>query len=171
MLPVQNGIDSTERVAKILGASAVLSGVAYVAAIRAAPGIVVHQGMNRIVFGEPPDGISPRTRTGWGTRSAGASVTADPHPNIRVALWEKLVALTATGGVMAMTRLPIGAIRACPETTALFRGAMEEAATVARALGIPLPAGLRRAALDARVPSRRVGARFDVTRSPGGAAS
>jgi 2-dehydropantoate 2-reductase len=43
-------------------------------------------------------------------------VTAVLHPDIRVALWEKFVALAATGGVMAMTRLPMG-----------------------RALGIPLP--------------------------------
>jgi hypothetical protein len=49
------------------------------------------------------------------------------------------VALSATGGVMAMTRLPIGPIRACPETSALFRGAMEEAAAVGRGVGVPLP--------------------------------
>jgi len=39
-----------------------------------------------------------------------------------------------------MTRLPTGPILACPETRALFRGAMDEAVTVARALDIPLPA-------------------------------
>jgi hypothetical protein len=43
-----------------------------------------------------------------------------------------------------MTRLPMGPIRDwpirdCPETSALFRGAMEEAAAVGRAMGIPLP--------------------------------
>jgi 2-dehydropantoate 2-reductase len=46
--------------------------------------------------------------------------------------------LAATGGVMAMTRLPLGPICACPETSVLFRGAIEEAAAVGRALGIPL---------------------------------
>lgn len=40
---------------------------------------------------------------------------------------------------MAMTRLPIGPIRACEETAALFRGTMEETAAVGRASGVPVP--------------------------------
>ena len=139
VLPLQNGIDSAERLAKIVAPAAVLCGVAYVAATRVAPGIIVHRGMNRIIFGEQNGGTSPRTERLRDMFSRTA-VTPDLHPDIRVALWEKFVALAATGGVMAMTRLPMGPIRTCPETSALLRGAMDEAATVGRALGIPLPA-------------------------------
>jgi 2-dehydropantoate 2-reductase len=138
VLPLQNGIDSAERLAKIVGPAAVLGGVAYVAATRVAPGVIVHRGMNRIVFGERNGGTSSRLEQIRDVFSR-TVVTADVHPDIRVALWEKFVALAATGGVMAMTRLPIGPIRDCPETSAFFRGAMEEAAAVGRALGIPLP--------------------------------
>jgi 2-dehydropantoate 2-reductase len=138
VLPLQNGIDSAERLAKIVGPTAVLGGVAYVAATRVAPGVIVHRGMNKIVFGEPNGGTSSRLEQIRDVFSR-TVVTADVHPDIRVALWEKFVALAATGGVMAMTRLPMGPIRDCPETSAFFRGAMEEAAAVGRALGIPLP--------------------------------
>ena len=138
VLPLQNGIESAERLATFVDPATVLCGVAYVAATREGPGVVVHRGMNRIVVGERTGKPSPRTEQLRALFSK-TPVTLDVHPDIRVALWEKLVALVATGGVMAMTRLPVGPIRSCPETTALFRGAMEEAAAVARALGIPLP--------------------------------
>jgi 2-dehydropantoate 2-reductase len=54
-------------------------------------------------------------------------------------LWEKFVNICAAGGVTALTRLPIGAILACPETSAFFRGTMQEVEAVARAGGIALP--------------------------------
>jgi 2-dehydropantoate 2-reductase len=65
-------------------------------------------------------------------------IVADISDNFRVPMWEKFALLAATGGVMAMTRLPIGPIRDCPETYALFRGAIEEAVAVARAQGVSL---------------------------------
>jgi 2-dehydropantoate 2-reductase len=138
ILPLQNGIDSAERLAQIVGPAPVLAGVAYVAATRVAPGTIVHRGMNRIVFGERNGGTSPRAEhlRELFNRTA---ITAELHLDIRVALWEKLVALSATGGVMAMARLPMGPILACPETSAFFRGTMEETAAVGRAAGIPLP--------------------------------
>ena len=103
------------------------------------PGVVVHHGINRIVFGQRSGGVSSRTERLRDVFNRTA-VNAVVHADIRVALWEKFVLLAATGGVMAMTRLPMGPIKGCPETSKLFRGAIEEAATVGRALGVPLPA-------------------------------
>ena len=56
-----------------------------------------------------------------------------------MALWSKFVFICAVSGVTALTRLPMGIILADPETTALLRGVMEEAAAVGRARGITLP--------------------------------
>jgi 2-dehydropantoate 2-reductase len=139
VLPLQNGIDASPRLARILGADPVLGGVAYVIATRVSPGVIVHLGLNRIVFGEYPRGVSPRAeRVRDALQRAGA--TAEVHPDIRVPLWEKLVVLAASGGAMAMTRLPIGPIRDCPEASALLRAVIDEAVAVGRAVGIPLPA-------------------------------
>ena len=137
VLLLQNGIDSAERLARIIGPEGVLGGVAYVVSTRVAPGVIAHQGLNKIIFGELNGGTSQRTEQLRDMFSRTA-ITAELHPDVRVPLWEKFILLAATGGVMAMTRLSIGSIRACPETTALFLGVIEEAAAVGRTLGIPL---------------------------------
>jgi 2-dehydropantoate 2-reductase len=134
---LQNGIDSSERIAQAVGPGAVLGGAAYVVASIASPGVIAHKAANKIIFGEIAGGTSPRGEQLRGLLER-AGIGAELHPEVRVPVWEKFVLLAATGGVMALTRLPIGPIRNCPETTALFRGAMEEAATVGRALGVAL---------------------------------
>jgi 2-dehydropantoate 2-reductase len=139
VLPLQNGIEASERLARVLGPAPVLGGVAYVIATRVSPGVIVHLGLSRIVLGEYPSGTSARAERVRDVLQR-AGVTAELHPDIRVPLWEKLVVLAASGGAMAMTRLPIGPIRDCPETSALLRAVIDEAVAVGRSLGIPLPA-------------------------------
>ena len=139
VLPLQNGIDASERLVRILGSTPVLGGVAYVIATRMSPGLIVHLGLNKIVLGEYPSGVSGRIERVRDTIQ-GAGVTAEVRPDIQVPLWEKFVVLAATGGAMAMTRLPKGPIFDCPETSALLRAVIEEGVAVGRALGIPLPA-------------------------------
>jgi 2-dehydropantoate 2-reductase len=138
VLPLQNGIDSAERLARIIGPEGVLGGVAYVISTRVAPGVIVHHGLNKIIFGEL-DGRTSQRAEQLRDMFCRTAITGELHPDIRVPLWEKFILLAATGGVMAMTRLSIGQIRVCPETSALFRGVIEEAAAVGQALGIPLP--------------------------------
>ena len=137
ILPLQNGIDSAERLARVVGPEGVLGGVAYVIATRVAPGVIAHVGQNQIIFGELSGGTSRRTEhlSDVFRRTA---IIGELHPDIRVPRWEKFILLAGSGGVMALTRLPLGPILACPETSALFRGAIEEATAVGRALGIPL---------------------------------
>ena len=64
-----------------------------------------------------------------------AGVKAQVRPDMRVALWEKFVLICGLSGLTALTRLPLGAVLACPETRTLFRQAMEETETVGRAEG------------------------------------
>src|SRR5579871_3334617 len=42
VIPLQNGVDSTERIAPILGADNVVAGSAYIATVLSAPGVVTH---------------------------------------------------------------------------------------------------------------------------------
>jgi 2-dehydropantoate 2-reductase len=138
VLPLQNGIDNAGRIAQIIGSQVVLGGVTYVVSTRAAPGVIVHLAGKKIIFGELNGGTSQRTEQ-LRDMFCQTAIIGELHPDIRVPLWEKFILLAATGGVMAMTRLSIGSVRACPETIALFRGVIEEAEAVGRALGIPLP--------------------------------
>jgi 2-dehydropantoate 2-reductase len=139
VVSVQNGIDNEDVLGEILGRGAVLGAIAQVSSIVDGPGVIGHRsGPDVIRVGELEGGVSPRVeRLVEVLKRAG--INADPHPNIRVALWSKFVFICAVSGVTALTRLPMGIILADPETTALLRGVMEEAAAVGRARGITLP--------------------------------
>ena len=138
VLPLQNGIDAADRLARVVGAAPVVGGVAYVSSFVDQPGVVDHVAMNTIIVGELSGGASLRVgRVAQMLRGAG--IACETPPDIRVPLWEKFILLAGIGGVMAVTRLTAGPLRRCEEASALFRGAMEEAWAVARAGGVCLP--------------------------------
>jgi 2-dehydropantoate 2-reductase len=140
VLPVQNGIDNSERIARFVGPQTVIGGVAYVFSTIEAPGVIAQTaGPGKVLFGELAGGRSPRTERLLETFTQ-AGIAAELRHNIRVALWEKFINICAASGVTALTRLPIGTILACPDTRAFFRGVMAEVEAVGRAHGIPLPA-------------------------------
>ncbi|MBI3328665.1 MAG: 2-dehydropantoate 2-reductase [Nitrospinae bacterium] len=141
VLSVQNGIDSAERIARVVGSAPVIGGVAHVFSAIAAPGVIAQTaGPGRILFGELAGGSSPRTERLLRTFQR-AGITAELSPDIRVTLWEKFLFICGNGGITALTRLPLGLIRACPETNALLQGVIKEVEAVARACRIPLPEG------------------------------
>jgi 2-dehydropantoate 2-reductase len=141
VLPIQNGIDAPDRIARVVGSDAVLTGVAYVLSVLDGPGVIKHIAQGRIVLGQQNGGRGGRVeRVAQALRAAG--IGCDTPPDIRVPLWEKFVLLAATGGVMALARLPFGPLRDCAETRELCRGAMQEAAVVGRACGVALPPDL-----------------------------
>jgi 2-dehydropantoate 2-reductase len=142
VLPVQNGIDSAERIGPIVGPGHVIGGLAAVSSVVAAPGIIEHRaGPDVIQLGELDGQPSVRTqRIVDALQQAG--IKAQRRPDIYVALWEKFVLICGLSGLTAMTRLPIGAVLACPETRTLLRQVMEEANAVGRAGGVALSEGL-----------------------------
>jgi 2-dehydropantoate 2-reductase len=133
ILPVQNGIDSAERIGRVVGAERVIGGLAAVSSVVKEPGVIEHRaGPDVIQLGEMDGPPSARAeRIAETLRRAG--VKAQVRPDMRVALWEKFVLICGLSGLTALTRLPIGAVLACPETKSLFRQVMEETETVGRA--------------------------------------
>ena len=132
ILPVQNGIDSAERIGRVVGLPHVIGGLAGVSSVIAAPGVIEHRaGPDLIQLGEL-DG-KPSARTSRIAEALGrAGMKAQVRADIRVALWEKFVLICGLSGLTALTRLPIGAVVGCPETHALLRQVMEETAAVGR---------------------------------------
>ena len=82
--------------------------------------------------------MSPRTEQLLTTFKR-AEVAVEIPPDIRVAMWGKLLGISAFSAVGCVTRLPAGAITSCPETSALLWGAMQEGLAVARASGVVMP--------------------------------
>jgi len=136
VIPLQNGIDSAERIAAVLGERAVMGGVAHISATVTAPGVIRHTGkLQRLTFGEL-DGIrSPRAEAFLEACNR-AGIEGRLSERIVEAIWDKFIFLVAFSGMTALIRTGIGPIREDVETFAMFRAAMEEALAVARAKGV-----------------------------------
>jgi 2-dehydropantoate 2-reductase len=86
ILPVQNGIDSAERIGRVLGRDRVIGGLAGVSSVVEAPGVIEHRaGPDVIQLGELAGGSSTRTeRIADTLRRAG--MKAQVRPDIRCAV-------------------------------------------------------------------------------------
>lgn len=140
VLPLLNGVDAPTELAEVLGTEHVLAGLCRIIAYRAAPGVIVHAGVNppSIDFGELDNRRTPRLAR---IQSAleGAGIRAFIPENIHVALWQKFMLICAWSGFGAATRAPIGVWRALPETRPLVERCLQEVVDVAAARGVMLP--------------------------------
>lgn len=137
VLSLQNGIDNEEKIERILGPGHVLGGVAYIFSNIESPGVVAHQQLGRIIFGEMKGGASKRADEVAGVlRNAG--IDADTDPAILRTLWRKYVFLVAFSGTTAVTRLPAKFVQQAPETRELWRRQVEELLALASAGDIGL---------------------------------
>jgi 2-dehydropantoate 2-reductase len=137
ILPLQNGIDSAERIDAALGAGHALGGAAYVFATIEAPGVIAHRLLGRVALGELDGQITPRAER-LRAAFAEAGVPVELSTEIRRVLWEKYILICAQAGLTALTRVPIGVIRSVPETWQLYRMLLEELVAVAGAAGVRL---------------------------------
>ena len=139
VITLQNGIDAPERLVPILGADAVMGGVAAVSATIEKPGVVRQTGtFMKLTFGELAGGHSARGDAFLAMcRKAGFDAEHSDH--IVTDLWLKFILLATNSAVTAATRTPLGKLREDPEIMALFTTASREVVAVGKAAGIPLP--------------------------------
>jgi 2-dehydropantoate 2-reductase len=137
VLSLQNGVESLEVVDRLLGRGHAVGGAAYVFATIEAPGVIVHRLGGKIVFGETSGTITPRAER-FRTALEKAGIPCELTTEIVRALWEKYLLITAQAGMTAVTRCPVGVIRALPATWTMYRRILEELAAVAAAAGIAL---------------------------------
>jgi len=137
LIPMQNGVDASERLIPILGVDHVLGGVAMLTGSIIAPGVVRQSGTHfGIIFGELDGTISDRVKAIETTCKA-AGIDAVASDNINKERWHKFVGLGA-GGICALTRSSIGPIREDPDISPLIDEVMQEVIAVGRAAGIDL---------------------------------
>src|SRR4030088_285692 len=143
VIPLQNGIDAAERLIPILGSDAVMGGVAQISATIDQPGVIRQTGtFMKIVFGELDGRMSERGAAFQSMcRKAGFDVALTDA--IQTALWEKFVLLAANSSVASLIRLPFGKLREDADVMALFSASFAEVISVARALGVKLPADMQ----------------------------
>ena len=125
VVPLQNGVDAASELSALLGPDRVLVGLCGTLSWVTAPGCIrTVQGPNYIQFGEQDHRFSDRADRLLGAfKKTGISV--EIPSDIHRALWEKFLVVTSFGGVGAVTRAPIGAMRARPETRQMLESCME----------------------------------------------
>ena len=140
VIPLQNGIDSPERLLPILGARAVMGGVAQISASIVEPGVIRQVGtFMRMLFGELDGSRSQRSEDLLALcLKAGFDVTLSDQ--IVTELWMKFILLATNASMMSLVRLPIGAVRDDPDMREQFAAAYKEVIDVSRARGVALPA-------------------------------
>jgi 2-dehydropantoate 2-reductase len=138
VIPLQNGVEAPDRLAEAIGRDHVGCGLAKIFCFLDGPGHIRHTGIDPyIAFGECDNRPSARVEN---LRQVlqDAGIKAEVSSDIMVALWEKFLFVVAWGGIGAVSRAPIGAIRSLPATRRLLEQGMREIFNVARARDIQL---------------------------------
>ncbi|MBA3765441.1 MAG: 2-dehydropantoate 2-reductase [Acidobacteria bacterium] len=142
VVPLQNGVEAVSQLAAVLGAKHILNGLCGTFSWVDSPGHIRSIGETHFIkFGELDNQPSERARR-LQQAFERAGVKAEIPPDIQVALWEKLLLVAGYGGVGAVTRAPVGVIRALPETRRMIKGCMQEIFAVARGRQVALAEGI-----------------------------
>lgn len=142
VVTLQNGVEAPEMVARRVGPGHVAGGVAYVAAVIAEPGLIRHTALDALIVGELDGAMSPRLAAlNAVAATAGFSFTAST--DIRRDLWSKFARLSVFSALTAVTRSPLGVLRAQPGLMAMVEAAVNETLAVGRAHGIVLDTAVR----------------------------
>jgi len=131
-------VDPGGKLWDLLPPSRVIGCIVYPATDVVAPGVIEHTYSNRFDLGEPDGSKSERAQQ-FSQLMIGAGLRAPVRTRIRENLWVKLWGNLSFNMICALTRSPLDAVIANPETRALARTMMLEAQGIAEKLGVTLP--------------------------------
>jgi 2-dehydropantoate 2-reductase len=149
VIPFQNGVESIERLRRILPEESVMGGSAYIATHIKSPGVIEHTGqMSRIQFGPVLPSQQQRAQS-FLEACQKAGIQAEIPDDIVRANWEKFVFLVGISSATAVARTTVGVIRADADLRWLLEQAMSETWRLARKKGIALADGFVAARMQA----------------------
>jgi len=138
VLCLQNGFNSYQAAADIVGTEHVLPGAAYIEAGLAEPGVVTQNGpVVRVEFGEPDGSDTQRGQRILQTLEK-SGVPARFNLDIHQALWSKFLFIATMAGVTTLARQTMAQLMPRPEWRLFIAGCLEEVAAVGRASGVQL---------------------------------
>ena len=138
VIPLENGMEAPQQIAKILGSKHALGGLCAIISFAVAPGHIRHIGADPfIMFGELDNRRSERVETLCSAFES-AGVHAEVPADIHRSMWSKFLFIAPMSAVGAVTRVPVGVWRSMPETRELVTRALREVFAVAAAHGIDL---------------------------------
>lgn len=138
VITLQNGVDSYERIAPLVGAERAVPGVTYVATVIDRPGVIRQDSKAQSIICGTIDGRPDRMLETFVAAAQAAGIDIALSRNIQLDRWQKFVLLSATSGATSVTRSSIGPILADPDLRAMFANLMRETVKVGQAKGVPL---------------------------------
>jgi len=132
VLTLQNGADNAERLRTVIPQD-VAAAVVYVATEMAGPGHVRHHGRGELLI-EPSRASDATART-----LVDAGVPTEISPNVRGALWAKLIVNCAYNALSAITQLTYGRLIQGAGVSDAMHDVVAECVAVAQADGVTLP--------------------------------
>jgi 2-dehydropantoate 2-reductase len=139
VITFQNGIDSVERLAPILGEAQVAGGTTHMASVISAPGVIAHTSQFAEMKCGRVDGRADPALAGFVALARAAGIDASLSDDINLDRWKKFTFLVGLSGATGTMRLPLGPILADADTRAFFLALMQEVVTLGRASGVALP--------------------------------
>jgi len=138
VIPFQNGVESIERIGKVLGPERVMGGAAYIAGRIGEPGVIVQTGqMARLRFG-PVLPAQKKTAEAFLAACKDAKIDSELTDDIVKVLWEKFVLLVAVSATTTVTRGNLGVVRADADLKWLLETCMRETWALGRKRGVKL---------------------------------
>ena len=141
VITLQNGVDSYERIAPIVGRERAIPGVTYVVTVIDRPGVIKQTSPFQSIICGTIDGRPDASLAAFVEAAKAAKIPITLSDNIERDRWHKFIFLSGTSGVTALTRSSMGPILADPDMRALFRNIMAETLAVGRAKGVALDPG------------------------------
>jgi 2-dehydropantoate 2-reductase len=139
LITTQNGIDSVERIAPIVGDDHVAMGISYIATVIGEPGVISHTSQFARMRVGRLDMQPDATLTAFVDAGKAANIDVAFSDDVRVERWQKFVFLVTMSAATASTRMPIGKIVADADAREFFLRVMAEVIAVGKAAGVALP--------------------------------
>jgi len=138
VIPFQNGVESIERVGKVLGLERAMGGAAYIASRLGEPGVIVQTGtMARLRFG-PVLPSQNNMAEAFLAACKDAKIEAELTDDIVRVLWEKFVLLVSISATTTVARSSVGVVRGDPDLRWLLETCMRETWALGRKRGVAL---------------------------------
>jgi 2-dehydropantoate 2-reductase len=139
VIPLQNGIDAPEVLAKTLGWEHVVYGSISMNAAIEEPGVIRQKNPNTsITVAERRGRVSDRLSKVKAAFAA-AGITVEVSNDGPGLLWDKFIGLVSNSSLCALLRSPMGVVQKDDDSWALYSAVFNEVVAVGRASGISLP--------------------------------
>jgi 2-dehydropantoate 2-reductase len=139
VIPLQNGIEATAQLAKVLGAEAVLGGLCALIAFQTLPGHIKHIGANPLIrFNRIDSQADVRVNHLSEAFNHCQGVKSSIPSDVNAAMWLKFLLVSPWSGMGAVSQAPIGVLLKLPETRQLLLDSMQEVYQLAMAQDIKL---------------------------------